>query len=152
MSKLIQTVRDKWVQILLLILVLGLMIFFFFPHRFSSLAKIEWDNVQSITLHRYPVSTDEEGVPTERVLFTAEETAEILELFEHTYLHRAIFSKDYVNGGEYVGYYFEIKLLTPREAVPVLSGIFTSDLVSIDGTQYRFYGSGFADYFAEYFA
>ncbi len=144
--KIFTFIREKWAKILLLALVIGILIFLFLPRKLANLCNFERENVERVTVHRFQM--EQEGPDRARYPLDSEEKlVEFYELMESTYVRPAIFRKNYVNGGEYYGYYLEIVLKEPRKDVPPLGGLFTREIISVDGVQYYLYGDDFSDFF-----
>ncbi len=152
MTNLLHVIREKWKLLLLGVVVLGILVYLFFPRKLGTLCEFDKENTESITVHWMESSSTADGEMHSKTLASEEERMRFYDIMDKTYLHPSLFHKDYANGGEYVGYTFEIVLKEPCEDVPPLGGYFTKEIVSIDGRQYRFYGNTYADFLESLFA
>ncbi len=141
MHRLFEKIWEKKLIFLVILLLLGVFLFLLWPRSLISLLEIRRNEVKSVTLHKIYLQGD--GV-VEYVL-SEEEIETLFDLMETVYLYRKLFPQSYTNGGG-LDYQLEIVYETPHENVPVLGSLFTEELLSVDGTQYHFYGNAFQEY------
>lgn len=130
-------IKHKFLFIMIVAATL-IMVFICFPRNIGKL--LVHSNNTTISI----VKTGDYKQEAHEIPLNEKQQAKLLELFKNSYVRLKVFHKDYVRGDEkppYMGY--SVILSGTMDSV----NLFTSEILSINETQYIIYGKTFANKF-----
>ncbi len=131
--------RKRIVLALIGLIGIGLLLFIFFPRPLLSLAFPSAPEIEEVALLRL------EGSEQQETVLKGEALSAMLKDAESTYLFRNPIRVDYVNNGpDFVGCFLIARYGSAQEEIKTVY-LFTRNILSVDGVQYRFFGDGFAE-------
>lgn len=138
--------KRRWRRLLILLLLLAGLLIVFFPRRLDGLVLTDKADVAAVEVVEFPTG-DSEPV---RYELDGPSYDAFLSLLQGTYARLQVPHRASANGGgtDFRSAYIAIRYHSRENNEKLRSvSLFTRDIITVDGVQYRLYGGGFYDRF-----
>lgn len=143
-NKYLLTINKRKYSILIFLILFIIVAYIFYPRSVYSLIIARDLKVENITIIKMPVSSSEH----KEVILLEENQKSTLKLLDSSYVRHKIFRKKSTSKN-FMGYYIFVKYQNTGNDDTVY--FFTTDIISVNGVQYKIYGKKFSEGFTSIF-